>query len=67
MDEINDIDKVVKQQDIKIKELQDKVELLQDIVAHLIVCKQSNNNYPYNEFILNYGITPEQQSKIFLY
>ncbi|MCW2279478.1 hypothetical protein [Heliophilum fasciatum] len=64
MDKV-ELENILKQQNIKLLELQSKVEMLQDEVARLVVCKLSNGKYPYYDLILDYGINPEKQIKIF--
>ncbi|AIQ10889.1 hypothetical protein PDUR_01790 [Paenibacillus durus] len=44
--------------------MQQKIISLEDRVLRLSICKSSNGNYPYYDFILSYGITPDQQTRI---
>ena len=59
------LENILRQQNIKLLELQSKIEILQDEVSRLVICKLSNEKYPYYDLILNYSINPEKQAKIF--
>lgn len=55
---------LVRNQSNQILEMQEKIDVLEDKVLRLSICKISNGNYPYYDFILSYGITPDQQTRI---
>ncbi|MCG7406087.1 hypothetical protein MH117_01560 [Paenibacillus sp. ACRRX] len=61
---IKQLEEMIVQQNKVILTLQNKIELLEDKVVRLAICKISNGNYPYYDFLLSYHITPEQQFQI---
>ncbi|WP_051287337.1 hypothetical protein [Paenibacillus taiwanensis] len=61
---IKQLEDMIAQQNKVILTLQNKIELLEDKAVRLAICKISNGNYPYYDFILSYHITPEQQFQI---
>lgn len=58
------LENLIKQLNDKLIELQNKIEILEDRVTHLSICKLSNGKFPYYDFILEYSINPSQQCKI---
>jgi hypothetical protein len=61
---VNKLEQMITQQNETINALKDKIELLEDKILRLSICKLSNENYPYYDFILSYNITPDQQTQI---
>ncbi|MBW7475380.1 hypothetical protein K0T92_11525 [Paenibacillus oenotherae] len=59
-----ELTELVRKQSNQILEMQQKINILEDKILRLSICKVSNGNYPYYDFILSYGITPDQQSRI---
>lgn len=51
---------LVKNQSNQILEMQEKINVLENRVLRLSICKISNGDYPYYDFMLSYGITPDQ-------
>ncbi|MGM0890096.1 MAG: hypothetical protein ACQEW5_24870 [Bacillota bacterium] len=54
----------VKSQEEVLLEMKSKIEQLEDLIIRLSVCKLSDPSYPYYNFIVLYGITPDQQTSI---
>lgn len=62
--QVAELEKIVKNQSDELLEMKRKIDILEDIVLRLSICKASNGNFPYYDFILSYGITPDQQTRI---
>lgn len=65
----NQLEQLVKELSAQITELRKKIETLEDKANRLSVSKASNGKYPYYEFILSYGLTPdhiEQVNRLFM-
>lgn len=59
-----ELQKIIIEQQIKIDEMQNKITALSDYIIRLSVCKLNDPKYPYYNFIVSYGISPEKQAKI---
>jgi hypothetical protein len=61
---LEELQKIIFQQQEKIDEMQNKINELSDYILRLSVCKVTNPKYPYYDFIVSYQISPEKQDKI---
>lgn len=61
---IRDLEEIIIKQNNQLAEMQSKMEILEDRILRVNICKVSNGKFPYYEFVLSYGITPNQQSQL---